>query len=243
MVQKPARRSQPKIQDAGANGDVSGETEENSKLQLFTPRSNFYSRTLPPLGVRACNLNGANEINFEIDEHVLVRNFQEHALRWTEWIHGTVVAIDVVRGYIGSFAKRYIVQSMCTNGLAISAHLPFLYEIWPACCSAPSPLLASPEVYFKQRERLNYVFALLERTVHEESLMRVWIPARILKWERDEVSNKIEVQCLAGSDLEREFFVDQILPYTHETLSACRSQGDLVIEPEEFQSHILNHAA
>lgn len=63
------------------------------------------------------------------------------------------------------------------------------------------------------------------------------------KWERDEVSNKIEVQCLAGSDLEREFFVDQILPYTHETLSACRSQGDLVIEPEEFQSHILNHAA
>ncbi|KAJ3810764.1 hypothetical protein F5876DRAFT_76452 [Lentinula aff. lateritia] len=223
-----------KIPNPGANGDISEETEANSKLQLFTPRSNFYSRTLPPLGLRACNLNGADEINFEIDEHVLVRNFHEHASRWTEWIHGTVVAIDVARGYIGSFAKRYIVQSMCTNGLAISEHLPFLYEIWPACCSPPSPLLASPEVYFRQRERLNYVFALLERTVHEESLMRVWIPARVLKWERDEVSNKIEVQCLAGSDLEREVFVDQILPYTHETLSACRSQGDLVIEPEEF---------
>lgn len=78
MIQKPARRSQPKIQDAGANGDVSRETtEENSKLQLFTPRSNFYSRTLPPLGVRACNLNGANEINFEVSRIVLAHDYPD----------------------------------------------------------------------------------------------------------------------------------------------------------------------
>jgi len=214
------------------------------KLELFTPASNFYSRKLPPLGVRACNLNGAEEINFVINEDVLIRKFQEHTSQWTRWIHGTVIDIDIIRGYVGSFAKRYIVRSKCvdTGKLTISEHLPFLLEIWPICYyPLPSPIPA--RAYFKLRERANYVFALFKRIAPGDTILEhVWFPAVVLKWERScdmntEDSNEIEVQCLAGPDLGTHFLVDQVLPYTYETGLACRRQGDFVMKPDGSLDH------
>ncbi|KIK68786.1 hypothetical protein GYMLUDRAFT_1009133 [Collybiopsis luxurians FD-317 M1] len=193
--------------------------------QLFTPFSNFYSRKLPPLGIRACNLNTRYEMNFVIGEIVLVRKFDVQNLQWSEWTSGTVIKISVVRGYVGSYAKMYTVKSKISNstGTSIEAeYLPFLYEIWPISCSPPPPSI-SPQDYFKQREKTKYVYALVDR---------IWVPSMILDWKtKGDYYDSLQftVQCKAGPNAGSLFLVHEILPYTLESSVACRHQGDFVM--------------
>ncbi|KAF9077308.1 hypothetical protein BDP27DRAFT_1312167 [Rhodocollybia butyracea] len=203
--------------------------------QLFTPASNFYSRELPPLGVRACNLNGADEKNFAINQVVLIRKFEEHTSQWTEWVHAKVIKIEVVRGYVGNYAKRYIVESRCpiTGEPKISGHLPFLFEIWPA---------SSPPAYYKHRDRANHVYAWSQGIVHPKNQKRIWFPALVIEWERNknEQENEIKVQCLANAYIGKHFLADKVLPYTHETWFACLRQGDLVMQPNGLVDRNMN---
>lgn len=98
-------------------------------LELFTPKSNFYCRKLPPLGVRACNLNGAREMNFVVQLFCsdLTPIFDD-ALDKRERL-GSQISRTSFTGPVDQLDIWYSYRHRCSKRIRTHFSLPSFYSI------------------------------------------------------------------------------------------------------------------
>ncbi|TFK38248.1 hypothetical protein BDQ12DRAFT_713087 [Crucibulum laeve] len=225
-------RHRPNVETYG--GSKAGSSKEPTSL--LTKISNFPSRTLPPLGVQASNLDKLEDSHvYNIGENVLVRHFLNEKQGWTLWQQGKIVDVQFIHGYVGTNSRGYMV---CTQhaGASCGKFCPkerynaYLGEI---CKPEGPPPEVSAFKCSRRRQQASYIYTRLPDATYnllEGKLNgKVWTPASIMSWNDDQ---PLVVSALAGPSQGLLFKVTEALPYTKETSEAIRFHGYYVMEPD-----------
>ncbi|KAJ6612687.1 hypothetical protein B0H10DRAFT_285438 [Mycena sp. CBHHK59/15] len=199
---------------------------------LFSRLSRFPSRTLPPPGVRACNLDAVDAAVFMVGDMVRVRRFTLGADRaaWTEWQRGQVLLYLPMRAFLGNFGHAYVVRAVCARSGAVTVqqYAQFIGEIRSAEGPDDDAGAFTAEECAKRRIKANYIYTRIPsaRKISGIPHKEVWTPAQVLTWEDGQ---DILVRSLAGPTAGLKFLVQDALPYTLEAAVACRRQGQNVV--------------
>ncbi|KAJ6475804.1 hypothetical protein C8R47DRAFT_1142493 [Mycena vitilis] len=201
--------------------------------RLFTPNSCFSSRTLPPPGLRACNLDGAAPPAFKRGDPVRVRrlNVDGERASLSEWQRGEVVGYVPMRCYIGNFGHAYCVRVVQSGQETEQLYVHFIGEVSPDDDVVHEEDSYSAEEYKKRRQKANYIYTRIPsaKTISGIPQQDVWTPAEVLAWERH---GRIYVRSLAGPTAGRKYMVKDAIPYTLETAIACRKQAQNILGPD-----------
>ncbi|KAJ7240490.1 hypothetical protein C8J57DRAFT_1727051 [Mycena rebaudengoi] len=202
---------------------------------LFTRLSRFPTRTLPPLGVRACNLDAGDPTVFTIGDMVRVRRFKlgQERSSWTEWQRGQVLLYLPMRAFLGNFGHAYVVRAVCPRSgkESVEQYAQFIGEIYPETGPDFDEDPLSSEECAKRRIKANYIYSRIPSTKKISGIAHkdVWTPAQVLTWEDGQ---DLYVRSLVGPTAGHKFIVKDALPYTLETAVACRREGQNVIGPD-----------
>ncbi|KAF8190425.1 hypothetical protein K438DRAFT_1971287 [Mycena galopus ATCC 62051] len=199
----------------------------------FTRNSRFPSRTLPPLGVRGCNLDATDAKVFKVGDSVRVRrlNIDGEKSSWSSgWQCGKVLSYVPMRGYIGNFGHAYCVDVVQSGQHIIQTYVQFLGEICPDDGLDHEEDSLTAEECRKRRQKANYIYTRIpsDTTIFGIPHQDIWTPAEILSWAK---GGHIHVRPLAGPTAGKKMIVQDALPYTLETAVACRKIGDSVFGP------------
>ncbi|KAJ7461809.1 hypothetical protein B0H11DRAFT_116361 [Mycena galericulata] len=200
---------------------------------LLTHVSRFPSRTLPPPGVRACNLDATDDTIFLPGQRVRVRRFTcaIAPARWTEWQPGTVWQYLPMRSFIGNFGHAYFVVVQCPQSgkRTIEKFAQFIGEI--SLDDDASVDSFTSEECAKRRSKADYVYTRIPSTgkISGIPFKDVWSPAQVIKYVDGQ---DVLVRSLTGPKAGQKMFVKEVLPYTLETAVACRKQDQNVIGPD-----------
>ncbi|KAJ7078079.1 hypothetical protein C8R44DRAFT_896062 [Mycena epipterygia] len=200
---------------------------------LFTHLSRFPSRTLPPPGVRACNLDATDSKVFMIGDMVRVRRFKVGPERpsWTGWQRGQVLLYLPMRSFLGNFGHAYYVRVVSQSGkAAIEQYVQFIGEICAEDDQEVEENSLTPEECAKMRYKANYIYTRIHPSKKLSGVPHkdVWTPAEVLTYEDGE---NVFVRSLAGPTAGQKMYVKDALPYTLETAVACRKQSQDVLGP------------
>ncbi|KAJ7869145.1 hypothetical protein B0H14DRAFT_2727920 [Mycena olivaceomarginata] len=190
---------------------------------LFSRNSRFPSRSLPPPGLRGCNLDAVDTKVFKVGDRVRVRrlNIGEEQSSWSEWQRGEVVSYIPMRVYLGNFGHAYCVRVQ---------YVQFLGEICPDDDLDHEEDFLTAEECRKRRQKANYIYTRIpsDKSISGLPDKNVWTPAEILSWVKP---GHIFVRSLAGPTAGEKLVVKEAIPYTLEAAVACRKHGEFVIGP------------
>ncbi|KAJ7185478.1 hypothetical protein C8R46DRAFT_1025513 [Mycena filopes] len=201
---------------------------------LFSRNSRFPSRHLPPLGLRACNLDATDAQIFKFGQPVRVRRLKIDGDRssWSEWLPGKVLAYVPMRVYIGNFGHAYCVRVQQEDRHTDQEYVQFMGEICADDGLTHEEDSLSPDECKKRRHKANYIYTRIpsDKMISGIPQREVWTPAEVLAWGKGP-HRRIHVRSLAGPTAGELMFVDDALPYTLETAVACRKQNQNVVGP------------
>ncbi|KAI5895281.1 uncharacterized protein SCHCODRAFT_02572669 [Schizophyllum commune H4-8] len=189
---------------------------------LFTAHSIFPTLDLPLPGAAPRTLDGPDE--YKYGQKVYVREFDNVGLKWTPWTAAYVVDSTYFYGAAGSRAQCYHV---CTNSarpdMEVSRpYFPLLAEICPA--DRPFPEGASPEKCAEIWRMLHAVLVRLHDPGEYCGVPRdqIWIPGLLVSFEPP---TSVKVKAMAHPFDGKIIDVKTVLPYTFESMAACRGWG------------------
>ncbi|KAF7360483.1 hypothetical protein MVEN_00779000 [Mycena venus] len=207
----------------------------NIRKAVFTPplltrNSRFPSRTLPPPGLRGCNLDATDTKTFAVGDSVRVRRLNIDGAKpsWSEWQRGQVVSYVPMRVFIGNFGHAYCVRVPQSGEETV--HVQFMGEICLDDGLDHEKDSLTAEECMRRRQKANYIYTRIpsDKTIAGVPHKDVWTPAEVLKWIKQ---GEIFVRSLAGPTAGQKLVVAEALPYTLETAVACRKQAQNVIGP------------
>ncbi|KAJ6588741.1 hypothetical protein B0H19DRAFT_1100920 [Mycena capillaripes] len=200
---------------------------------LFSRNSRFPSRTLPPPGLRACNLDATDAKIFMAGDKVRVRRLKVDGelCSWSEWQRGQVVSYLPMRCYIGNFGHAYYVRVGQSGKGTVQQYAQFIGEICSDDELDHEEDSLTAEECKKRRQKANYIYTRIPSAKNISGIEDedVWTPAEVLVWMGH---GHIYVRSLAGPTAGQKFIVAEALPYTLETAVACRKQKQNIFGPD-----------
>ncbi|KAL1748224.1 hypothetical protein HDZ31DRAFT_30174 [Schizophyllum fasciatum] len=194
----------------------------------LTANSIFPTLSLPLPGAKPLDYTETGEL-YERGQKVFVREFSAQNRCWSKWTLAWVVGLSRFRSAAGNCASAYRVS---TN-LASPEHtlerryFPCLAEIFPA--DGRPFVAADPSLCALVWQRLHSVLVRLDDPGDYRGVPKdqIWIPASVVTWRSP---TSIRVRCIARPMAGQVVDVHTVLPYTAESITACRGWGYHVLE-------------
>ncbi|KAL1701982.1 hypothetical protein EV121DRAFT_282204 [Schizophyllum commune] len=194
---------------------------------LFTAHSIFPTLDLPLPGAAPHTFDGSNE--YKYGQKVYVREFDNVNLNWTPWMAAYVVDSTYFYGAAGSRARCYYV-SVNPAGLDKEVPRPY-FPLLAEICAANGPPRegASPEKCAQNWRTLHAVLVRLHDPGEYCGVPRdqIWIPGLLVSFDPPA---SVKVKAMAHPFNGKIIDVQTVLPYSSESMAACRGWGYHVLD-------------